>query len=101
LYGIVSTKQAGVLAAAGLQALSDFDMGLLRADHARAKRLAKALSEITGFKVDVSAVDTNIVIVSLNPEIDPDHLSGLLKERYANYADTNIFMTACVCAYYL
>ena len=86
-----------MLAAAGLQALSDFDMGLLRADHARAKRLAKALSEITGFKVDVSAVDTNIVIVSLNPEIDPDHLSGLLKERYAiTHAQKNMFVRAFV-----
>ena len=41
-------RQVGILAAAGLQALMDYEEGLLIADHSRAKRLATALSTIPG-----------------------------------------------------
>jgi len=41
-------RQVGILAAAGLQALSDYEEGLLINDHSRAKHLATALAAIPG-----------------------------------------------------
>ena len=43
-------RQVGVLAAAGLVALDDFEAGLLEADHARAKLLADQLSVVPGLR---------------------------------------------------
>lgn len=59
--------QVGVLAAAGLVALDDFEAGVLLADHARARRLAEAVSRMRGFHVDLTTVQTNIVIVHCDP----------------------------------
>lgn len=56
--------QAGLLAAAGLQALDDFEKGMLKDDHDRALIIAKRLSELPGLNVDVQSVDTNIVLVN-------------------------------------
>jgi threonine aldolase len=60
-------------------------LGLLRADHVRAKKLGKALSGIAGLTVNTAAVDTNIVIVELEKEVDPDALCKLLKEKYVQH----------------
>jgi threonine aldolase len=54
-------RQAGVLAAAGLIALEEMP-GRLAEDHANALRIAGRLSQIPGIAIDVSAVQTNIVI---------------------------------------
>ena len=43
--------QVGVLAAAGLQALDDFEGGMLAADHRRALRLGTAIDKIPGMYV--------------------------------------------------
>jgi threonine aldolase len=61
LYG-GAWRQAGIVAAAGLVAL---DEGLARIpdDHARARRLAEALSEIAPGTVDPDMVETNMVFV--------------------------------------
>jgi threonine aldolase len=62
-------RQSGILAAAGLQAIQDFHDGILVNDHVRAKRLAQGISKIKGFKVDVSRVETNILLVEIcHPE---------------------------------
>lgn len=53
-------RQAGVLGAAGIIALTEHPP-LLAADHQRAKKLADGLAEIKGIKIDKSAVVTNIV----------------------------------------
>ncbi len=58
-------RQAGVLAAAALHAL-DQHIDRLADDHARARRLAEGLGELTGVKVE--APHTNIVFVDLAPE---------------------------------
>lgn len=55
-------RQAGVLAAAGLIALRE-GPALLAADHARSKRLAQGLAELPWARVDVAAVETNIVML--------------------------------------
>ncbi|GAP48931.1 GntG family PLP-dependent aldolase [Streptomyces azureus] len=53
-------RQAGLLAAAGLVALDDYER--LAEDHDNALRLAKGLADIDGITVDPDAVQTNIVM---------------------------------------
>jgi threonine aldolase len=53
-------RQAGILAAAGLYAL-DHHLERLREDHHNARLFAEQIAEIPGIKVDLNAVETNIV----------------------------------------
>jgi threonine aldolase len=53
-------RQAGVLAAAGLLALSD-GVERLADDHRRARKLAEGLARIDGVRIDLATVQTNIV----------------------------------------
>ncbi|AZR73580.1 threonine aldolase [Anoxybacter fermentans] len=55
-------RQAGILAAAGIIALTKM-VDRLQEDHDRAKRLAYGLVEIPGLVVDLSKVQSNIVVV--------------------------------------
>lgn len=57
-------RQAGIVAAAGVYALEN-NIKRLAEDHAKAKRLAIGLAEIPGVKVDVNAVESNIVIIDI------------------------------------
>jgi threonine aldolase len=57
-------RQAGILAAAGLYAI-ERHVKRLADDHAHAKLLARALNEIPGIRVDLSRVETNIVIADV------------------------------------
>lgn len=64
-------RQAGVLAAAGIVALTEM-VERLAEDHRRAKDLARGLAEVQGLFVDPDQVDTNIVVVGVEgraPEI--------------------------------
>ena len=54
-------RQAGVLAAAGLIALEN-SPARLHEDHANARYLAEGLAQLPGVRVDLSKVQTNIVI---------------------------------------
>jgi threonine aldolase len=56
-------RQAGVIAAAGIVALTEM-VDRLASDHARARRLAEALAERFPGSVDPGAVQTNIVCAS-------------------------------------
>jgi threonine aldolase len=58
-------RQAGVLAAPGILALTEM-IDRLAEDHVNAKRLAMALAEIRGLAIDPNSVDTNIVIVDVS-----------------------------------
>ncbi len=58
-------RQAGVLAAAGLIALTEMP-DLLHEDHLNAQKLAESLNMISGFTVDMETVQTNIVMVDLD-----------------------------------
>jgi threonine aldolase len=53
-------RQAGILAAAGIIALTEHPP-LLSEDHKRAKRLAHGLAEIEGIQIDLDAVEINMV----------------------------------------
>jgi threonine aldolase len=54
-------RQAGIIAAAGIVSLTEM-VDRLQEDHDNALLLAKGLSNIPGIQVDISAVQTNIVI---------------------------------------
>jgi threonine aldolase len=57
-------RQGGILAAAGIFALEN-NIDRLVEDHQNARRLAEAVNEIDGFSVDLSTVQTNIVMVNV------------------------------------
>lgn len=57
-------RQAGIIAAAGLVALEEMP-ARLHEDHETARLLAEGLVEISGLQVDLSCVETNIVIADL------------------------------------
>lgn len=57
-------RQIGVLCAAALVAVQE-NVKKLEEDHKKAKQLADGLNQITGLKVDVSTVETNIVYADI------------------------------------
>jgi threonine aldolase len=57
-------RQVGVLAAAGIVALTTM-VERLGEDHRRAKRLAEGLAELPGVEIDPSRIHTNIVVFRL------------------------------------
>lgn len=72
----------GILAAAGLQALDDFESGLLEEDHRKAKFLSEQLADLPGLLVNSNTVDTNIILVHLEyPASDPASFAAKLKTQ--------------------
>jgi len=72
-------RQAGVLAAAGLIALLE-GPALLPRDHAGARALAAGLAELPWARVDLDAVDSNIVMLGVAEHL-PEPLLSHLCER--------------------
>jgi threonine aldolase len=70
-------RQAGVIAAAGIVALTEM-VGRLASDHARARRLAEALADRFPGSVDPARVATNIVCADASalPASFLDDLAG-------------------------
>src|SRR5262249_20778857 len=54
-------RQSGILAAAGLYAL-DHNVARLAADHANARLFAERIAPLSGLRLDLAAVPSNIVI---------------------------------------
>jgi threonine aldolase len=73
-------RQVGVLAAAGLIALEQMP-ARLHEDHANARLLAEALSNIQGVAINLKSVETNIVIFRLKEHASAAGLVARLKER--------------------
>ena len=73
-------RQAGVLAAAGVIALEEMPKRL-HEDHANARLLAEAVAECKGAEIDMSAVQTNIVIFGLRDGGDAQAFVKRLKGR--------------------
>jgi threonine aldolase len=73
-------RQAGILAAAGLMALEQ-GPARLHEDHANARLLAEALSNMEGVTIDLDAVETNIVIFRLTGRLTAAELVEGLKAR--------------------
>jgi threonine aldolase len=57
-------RQAGVIAAAGIVALTEM-IDRLAEDHDNARRLAKGLADINSLSVDPASVKTNIVYINI------------------------------------
>jgi len=64
-------RQAGILAAAGIVALETMT-GRLSEDHARARKLADGLKQVPGLVLDQEVPATNMVFLSLTPEVKSD-----------------------------
>ena len=60
-------RQAGVLAAAGLVALTQM-VDRLTEDHVRARRLAEGLAALPGVTLDPGRIRTNIIVLGLQDE---------------------------------
>jgi threonine aldolase len=58
-------RQAGVLAAAGIVALTEM-VDRLADDHANARKLAEGLAELPGVSIDLTQIKSNIVFFELN-----------------------------------
>jgi threonine aldolase len=72
-------RQAGIFAAAGLYAL-DHNLGRLTEDHENARRIAERLSASRRFAVDLSTVQTNILVFDL-AEGAPDAATLVARAR--------------------
>jgi len=74
-------RQAGILAAAGIYALTHH-RERLKEDNARARRLAETMAEIPLFSIDLEAVQTNIVIVQVSSDkINAPEVSEMLRKE--------------------
>lgn len=73
-------RQAGVLAAAGIVALTEM-VDRLAEDHVNARRLAEGLAAFPQVELELDRVQTNIVIFSVRPPWTAARLVGELKER--------------------
>jgi threonine aldolase len=71
-------RQAGILAAAGIYALSH-NIERLKEDHKNAEALAKGLGQIDGIEIDPQSVQTNILFADI--KADMNRLCGFLKEK--------------------
>jgi len=61
-------RQAGILAAAGIYAI-EHNIPRLAQDHTLARWLAEELNRLPGLRVDLRTVQSNIVVVNLDPQI--------------------------------
>lgn len=76
-------RQVGILGAAGLKALDDFESGILIDDHIRTLKLADSLKKITFLKVREN-IQTNIIfadIIPNNKNLNSQAIYDILKEK--------------------
>lgn len=72
-------RQVGIIAAGGLYAVRN-NIPRLAEDHANAKWLAAQLNGLGPFTVDMSRVETNIVVVKISGDQNSDQLTAKMKE---------------------
>ncbi|MEN6560644.1 MAG: GntG family PLP-dependent aldolase [Acidobacteriota bacterium] len=74
-------RQAGVLAAPGIIALTEM-VDRLADDHARAKRLAAGISGLPGVRLDPGTVETDIVIFGFyHPKLSVEAMLAKMKDK--------------------
>jgi threonine aldolase len=74
-------RQVGILAAAGIYAIEHNLKGLAD-DHQNARRLAESLAKMPGLSIDLETVQTNIVLVDIDPKVmTVDVFIGKLSEK--------------------
>jgi len=74
-------RQVGIIAAAGLQALDDFENKILVKDHILTKKFAEGLLRIPYLTIDLSSVQTNIIFVTVQRDIHAEYIREHLKEH--------------------
>ena len=75
------TRQAGIIAAAGIVAVSEM-IERLADDHANARKLAQGLAKLDGIVLNPEKIETDIVYFELHrDDITPAQLSAGLKEK--------------------
>ena len=74
-------RQVGVLAAAGIVALTEM-VDRLAEDHARARRLAEGLAELSAVELDPARVYTNILVFRLRAERVPGDAAIAPAQRF-------------------
>jgi threonine aldolase len=72
-------RQAGIIAAGGIYAL-EHNVERLTDDHKNAKLLAEGLSKIDGIKLDLSAVETNMVFIEITKNVKND-VQAFMQDR--------------------
>jgi threonine aldolase len=72
------TRQAGIIAAAGIVAITEM-VDRLAEDHVNARKLAESLGAIQGLSVDLDRVSTNIVYIELD-RLSPQEVIARLAE---------------------
>ena len=75
-----SLRQTGVVAAAGIVALEQM-VDRMAEDHANARRLAEGLDHLPGINVDVAAVETNIIMLTFDEQVDAPAVISRLREQ--------------------
>lgn len=76
-----SMRQAGVIAAAGIVAITEM-VERLADDHANAKRLAEGLDQVPGIEIDPTTVESNIIFFRLtSEEVTPVDLAAGMREH--------------------
>lgn len=75
-------RQVGIFAAAGLYAL-DHNLRRLAEDHANARKIAQRLAESPRIDIDLTSVETNIIVFNLSPEA-PDAPTVVERARERN-----------------
>jgi threonine aldolase len=74
-------RQVGILAAAGILALTEM-VERLKDDHVRAKKLAMAIAELPGIKLNTEWIQTNIIIFGFDhPRLTIPELLTRLREH--------------------
>jgi threonine aldolase len=73
-------RQAGILAAAGLVAFDEV-LPNLAEDHRRAKRLGEHLAQIPHLEMDMTTLQTNIVMMKVRPPLTAQRVGDALKSR--------------------
>jgi threonine aldolase len=72
-------RQAGIIAAGAIYAL-EHNIPRLKEDHEKAKYLAAEISKLRNFQIDLSTVQTNIVIIDVEKTgKTPDEILGVLR----------------------
>jgi len=72
-------RQVGIIAAAGLYAVKH-NIDRLAEDHANARIIAEGLSRMDSFEVDISRVETNIVVAGITSDHSADSVLARMKE---------------------
>ena len=73
-------RQAGVIAAAGIYALEN-NISRLDDDHKRANKLASAINEMEMFSVNIEGVQTNMVYIEINGDLNANQVVEKLAEH--------------------